>query len=334
MKVDSIACYYYWFSPDGKRIVSMLKDNTIRIWSTETGEEICKQPLSGLTDSIISCAICSQDGKRIVSASYDGTLRIWDSETGRQIGKLKGHTDYVWSASFSLDGKRIVSASRDNTARIWDVETGELVCKPINIKDSTVAVSFSPDGRRIVSSSLRYNEELRRKAFTSMMWDTETGKPIGEPLKGLSAFIELFSFSPDGKRFLSISDDGIVRTRDTETGLQIGEPLDESFVSGAYFSLDGKYIVTASDFETIKVWDATTGRQVFGKTIKGHFVVNAWFCLDSKHIGILCLNRDSPQFSYPLILYFTPLQELVDKTRKRFKNRQLTPEEQKKYYLE
>ena len=31
---------------------------------------------------------------------------------------------------------------------------------------------------------------------------------------------------------------------------------------------------------------------------------------------------------------FPPLQELIDQTRKRFKDRQLTPEEKRKYYLE
>lgn len=31
---------------------------------------------------------------------------------------------------------------------------------------------------------------------------------------------------------------------------------------------------------------------------------------------------------------FPPLQDLIDETRKRFKDRQLTPEERKKYYLE
>lgn len=35
-----------------------------------------------------------------------------------------------------------------------------------------------------------------------------------------------------------------------------------------------------------------------------------------------------------IILRFPPLQELIDQTRERFKNRQLTPEERRKYYLE
>jgi len=43
--------------------------------------------------------------------------------SGQQIPELKGHTGYVYSASFSPDGKRIVTASWDNTARVWHVES-------------------------------------------------------------------------------------------------------------------------------------------------------------------------------------------------------------------
>ena len=34
------------------------------------------------------------------------------------------------------------------------------------------------------------------------------------------------------------------------------------------------------------------------------------------------------------IWYFPPLQELIDQTREHFKDRQLTPEERRQYYLE
>jgi WD40 repeat protein len=37
---------------------------------------------------------------------------------------LKGHTEGVWSASFSADGSRIVTAGFDKTARVWDARTG------------------------------------------------------------------------------------------------------------------------------------------------------------------------------------------------------------------
>ena len=57
-------------------------------------------------------------------------------------------------------------------------------------------------------------------------------------------------------------------------------------INSATFSPDGKRIVSASDDNTIRIWD------------------------------------------------FTPLQDLIDQTRERFKDRPLTAEERRMYYLE
>jgi WD40 repeat protein len=56
------------FSQDGKHIVSGSRDETIRVWDSETGDVVLG-PLEGHTSFINSVAF-SQDGKRIVSGSY------------------------------------------------------------------------------------------------------------------------------------------------------------------------------------------------------------------------------------------------------------------------
>ena len=43
------------------------------------------------------------------------------------------------------------------------------------------------------------------------LWDAEAGKPIGEPLKGHADAVMSAEFSPDGKRILTTSTDGMVR---------------------------------------------------------------------------------------------------------------------------
>ena len=50
--------------------------------------------------------------------------------------------------------------------------------------------AFSPDGKRIVTAS---------EDKTARLWDAETGKPIGEPLKGHQGLVSSAAFSPDGK---------------------------------------------------------------------------------------------------------------------------------------
>lgn len=177
------------YSPDGNYLVSSSWDKTIKIWDVHTGKCIntfahggrtvsyspdgekiivvnaCIYILDAKTGVVIKrlshgedeCSACSAffnlDGRMIVSASEDRTVRIWDVETEQCIHILRGHTGWVFFASFSPDGKLVVSASRDKTVRVWDVETG--ICIRVfegHANDVNSAV-FSSDGKKIVSAS-------------------------------------------------------------------------------------------------------------------------------------------------------------------------------------
>lgn len=110
------------FSPDGKTVVSGSDDNTVRVWDTESGDQI--SVMTGHTDSINSVNF-SPDGKFVVSGSTDNTVRIWDATMGDNIKILAGHSDAVKSVIFSPDGKIIATSSSDNTIRIWNAISGQ-----------------------------------------------------------------------------------------------------------------------------------------------------------------------------------------------------------------
>ena len=77
-------------------------------------------------------------------------------------------------------------------------------------------MAFSPDGKRIVSGS--FDDTLR-------LWEADSGKPIGEPLKGHTNSVLSVAFSPDGKRIVSGSYDNTLRLWEADSGKPIGEPL-------------------------------------------------------------------------------------------------------------
>jgi len=310
--------YIATFSPDGKYIVSASYDNTIRIWDAKTGQQV-GEPLVGHTDAVKSASF-SPDGRTIVSASADNTVRIWDAKTGQQVGRpLEGHTAMVRSASFSPDGRYIVSASGDKTVRIWDVKTGQQLDSLLGHTRGVNSAAFSPDGRYIVSAS---------DDNTVRIWDAKTGQQV-DSLLGHTLSAYFASFSHDGRYIVSASGDNSVRIWDTKMGQQMRCLSGHTDgVLSASFSPDGKYIVSASLDMTVRVWDAQTGVQIdclLGHTIN---VTTASFSPDGRYIVSASADGTVKIWDFP------PLQELIDSTRERFKDRELTQEEKRKYYLE
>ncbi|THU94499.1 hypothetical protein K435DRAFT_860458 [Dendrothele bispora CBS 962.96] len=140
------------YSPDGRHIVSGSRDNTVRIWDSQTGQPV-GQPLQGHTDYVWSVAY-SPDGRHIVSGSWDKTVRIWDSQTGQPVGQpLQGHTHHVLSVAYSPDGRHIVSGSSDKTVRIWDSQIGQQ-----NHTDWVQSVEYSLESRSVPISTLSQSD--------------------------------------------------------------------------------------------------------------------------------------------------------------------------------
>jgi WD40 repeat protein/transcriptional regulator with XRE-family HTH domain len=77
------------------------------------------------------------------------------------------------------------------------------------------------------------------------------------------------TFSPDGKRFATASQDKTAKVWDAKTGqllLTLSGHTDQ--VAGIVYSPDGKQIATTSDDHTAKIWDANTGQLLL--TLTGH----------------------------------------------------------------
>ncbi|KIO00211.1 hypothetical protein M404DRAFT_153493 [Pisolithus tinctorius Marx 270] len=299
------------FSPDGKRIVSSSKDNTVRVWDAEIGVQI-GSPLEGHTNGVNSVAF-SPAGKQIVSGSWDRTVRVWNApQACLQMGSPPDRgASAVKSVAFSSDGKKIVSGSDDKTVRVWDVERGALVRKLEGHSDAVNAVALSPDGEMIASGS--WDETVR-------VWDVGSGVQIFSPIEGHTDAIFSVAFSPDGKRIASGSDDQTVRVWDAGRGVQIGSPLEghTSAVESVAFSLDGKIasvgspllghndavfsvafspngktIISGSDDKTVRIWDVERGVQV-GSPLESHTdaVNSVAFSPDGKCI-VSCSNDNT-----------------------------------------
>ena len=94
--------------------------------------------LALLVVGIAGCGGSSPPGGGAVSTLADSEVKVDKSPAqaadeqkptakksveSRETLTLKGHSDDVYSVSFSLDGKRIVSGGGDKTVKIWDISS-------------------------------------------------------------------------------------------------------------------------------------------------------------------------------------------------------------------
>jgi WD40 repeat protein len=135
-----------FFSPDGKKIITPLHNNTVDVRDAFTGKKLYS--LVGHTE-MITAARFSPNGKLIITTSADSTAKIWNAENGHLLNTLSGHSDVIVDARFSFNSKNIVTTSGDHTASIWDAASAT---QSVILKGKTKNVSgatFHSDGSKI-----------------------------------------------------------------------------------------------------------------------------------------------------------------------------------------
>lgn len=141
----------------------------------------------------------------LVSVSANETARIWNAGSGECLQILKGHLDFVISASFSPDSTQLVTASWDKTIKQRDVSksTGTRMAK--RPSDSVNFVAFK--GHRSMINSLAFSHNSEWLASGSWdgaikIWDARSGECLQASLTEGPCFN--ISFDTTGSRLLCV----------------------------------------------------------------------------------------------------------------------------------
>lgn len=118
--------YHIAYTPDGTKLCSYAPDN-VRVWCTETDQELARFEYEDGTDARSNCAISSDSNYIAYSVSNDDSdcyIYIWDLHTFQQkkVIKLDEYGTAFW-LDFNLDGTKLLIYI-SSFLNIIDIESG------------------------------------------------------------------------------------------------------------------------------------------------------------------------------------------------------------------
>lgn len=187
------------FTPDGKQVVTVSMDKTVRVWNAETGEtaRIFRLPVGAGDEGSLAAAALSADGQLLALSpsmpvgrgKFGVPIYLISMRTGSLYKPLKGHEGTINGLSFSKDGKYLASASADGNAIIWDIRANKAALTLKGHPASVRHVAYSPDGKKLATVCADGSGRI----FSVATGKTEAS--MGDPKSRLISL----AWSPDGK---------------------------------------------------------------------------------------------------------------------------------------
>ena len=139
------------FSPDGKQLVTVSGDPSIKVWDASSGKTLktFAEGTNGHKQIILGVAV-RPDGGQFLTASADNTLKVWDMPTSNALREIVVAAAPRVVAT-SADGTRLAAGCADGKLRLWNTADAKLTGE-IDIGPSPLTqLAFAANGQTLAT---------------------------------------------------------------------------------------------------------------------------------------------------------------------------------------
>lgn len=195
------------FTPDGKQLVSVGEDKTVRVWDVKSGSLVRTlrgEIGPGLQGSLLALAV-SPDGALIAvggsvfnksSCSFCGDIRLFDARDGTLRAALRNTGTSVYSLTFSSNGKLLLSGHTQGVT-VWDISARRDILSLSH--HNVLEAQFTAQNTQIVSAGGGFVR----------LWNVGDGVLIREQ-KASGGDVQGLTVSPKTGRVYTGGDDGTI----------------------------------------------------------------------------------------------------------------------------
>ena len=233
--------------------------------------------------------IClSNDDRYFVSCGGDQAIFLMGMSERKIRGRMKGHSNQIYTMDLSPDNIFLASGGMDQTCRIWDTRNMKQVHLLDDHEDTINGVAFSPNGKFLVTGSMDSNIIVYRtedwaihKKIIGRGWstvycpiisnagnqvlfgadanvrifDVETEEEIAN-LAGHAKQVRCVCMTKDDRFAVSGAHDRTIRIWNLDRQVSIGKLVGhENFVITVALTPDDRTIVSSGSDRTVRLWD-------------------------------------------------------------------------------